>query len=108
MVVDDIADEKLVLALKCGADKAINSITAKEPFERALSTIVISGVNAAYDSALGMTATHGAVLGIGLPPKDLQISCSLSSLLLPMDSKCDYISVPLWSSKDVILIRKFS
>jgi len=38
---------------------------------------VISGANAAYEGALDMTANHGAVLAVGLPAKDLQISGSL-------------------------------
>jgi D-arabinose 1-dehydrogenase-like Zn-dependent alcohol dehydrogenase len=67
-------EEKLELARKSGADLAINSITAEKPFEKALSTLVISGANAAYDGALDMTANHGAVLAVGLPPSDLQIS----------------------------------
>lgn len=77
-VLDDIAEDKLDLARECGADQAINSITGPKPFEKALSTIVISGANAAYAGALDMTANHGAVLAVGLPPQDLSISGSFS------------------------------
>lgn len=72
--IDDVSEDKLNLARECGADKAINSLTSKEPLEQGVSTIVISGANAAYGSALGMTANHGAVLAVGLPAQDIQIS----------------------------------
>lgn len=54
-------------ALSLGADAAFNTLTYTGPIESASSTLVVSGANAAYQSALGMTSNHGVVLGIGLP-----------------------------------------
>lgn len=74
----DIAEDKLQMARECGADKTVNSITSTETPEKAASTIVISGANAAYAGALRMTSNHGAVLAVGLPPQDLQINSSFA------------------------------
>jgi D-arabinose 1-dehydrogenase-like Zn-dependent alcohol dehydrogenase len=73
--LDDVAEDKIKLALECGADKAINSITNKEAVETAPATIVISGANAAYAGAIGLTSNHGVVVGVGIPPEDLKINC---------------------------------
>lgn len=73
--VDDVAEDKIKLALECGADKAFNSITNKEPVETAPATIVISGANAAYAGAIGLTSNHGVVVGVGIPPEELKINC---------------------------------
>jgi D-arabinose 1-dehydrogenase-like Zn-dependent alcohol dehydrogenase len=73
--LDDVAEDKIKLAIECGADKAINSITDKEAVETAPATIVISGANAAYADAIGLTFNHGVVVGVGIPPEDLKINC---------------------------------
>jgi threonine dehydrogenase-like Zn-dependent dehydrogenase len=73
--LDDVAEDKIKLAIECGADKAINSITNKEAVETAPATIVISGANAAYAGAIGLTSNHGVVVGVGIPPEDLKINC---------------------------------
>jgi D-arabinose 1-dehydrogenase-like Zn-dependent alcohol dehydrogenase len=73
--LDDVAEGKIKLAIECGADKAINSITNKEAVETAPATIVISGANAAYAGAIGLTSNHGVVVGVGIPPEDLKINC---------------------------------
>jgi len=42
--------------------------------ETAPATIVISGANAAYAGAIGLTSNHGVVVGVGIPPEDLKIN----------------------------------
>lgn len=71
--IDDIAESKLELAKKSGADEAFDSRSTPTP-EKALSTIVITGADAAYQGAFGMTANHGAVIAVGLPSSDLKIN----------------------------------
>jgi hypothetical protein len=65
------------------------NITEKDTvFEKAKTTIIISGASQAYDGAEALTANHGVVLGIGLPPTPVQIP------------------VPLWGSRGLTFIRK--
>ncbi|MCJ1302883.1 hypothetical protein MMC08_005688 [Hypocenomyce scalaris] len=80
----DVAEEKLKLAKKCGADEAYNITDTSKTYEKATTTIVITGVNAAYQSALGLTANHGAVVAVGLTTVE--------------------VSVPLWASRDIQLL----
>ncbi|GAB7356268.1 hypothetical protein MBLNU459_g7077t2 [Dothideomycetes sp. NU459] len=84
--VVDITEDKLDLAKRCGADETLNMLDATSSFEQAMSTIVITGANAAYNGALGLTANHGVVIAVGLPAQDLQIA------------------LPRWCAKDVSLI----
>lgn len=64
----DIADEKLELAARCGADVVINSLkTSKEKIPQAATTIVISGVTQAYSFALDVTQNHSTIIGVGAP-----------------------------------------
>jgi len=69
----DVAEDKLELAKRCGADEALNITSATTTFEKALTTIIISGANQAYDGAASLTSNHGVILGIGLPPAPVQI-----------------------------------
>jgi len=82
----DISQDKLDLARRCGADGAFNSRTLSPDFEKAPSTIVISGVLVAYDAAFSLTSNHGAVIAVGLPPDKFGIN------------------VALWASKDIAFI----
>jgi len=82
----DIAQDKLDIAKKCGADEALDVSDTATSFEKAATTIIISGANQAYNSAANLTSTHGVVLGIGLPPKPLEIS------------------IPAWGSRDLTFI----
>lgn len=87
----DIADDKIQLALDCGADKAFNSMSTEiTPDLKAQSTIVISGAGPAYASALKATKSHGRIICVGVPPKDIAIS--MMTMIL----------------QDVALIRKYS
>lgn len=70
-----------MLAKRSGADEAINSKSVTASTEKAPSTIVISGANAAYEAAVGLTATHGAVVAVGLPAEDLKVN---RELLIPL------------------------
>jgi len=66
---DDIADDKLAQATDCGADIVVNlTQTDIASCEKAPSTIVISGAIAAYDNAITLTANHGTIVTVGLPP----------------------------------------
>jgi len=82
----DVAQDKLDLASKCGADKAFNILNTETTFEKAPTTIIISGANQAYDGAADLTSNHGVILGIGLPPKPVQIP------------------VPTWGGRDLTFI----
>jgi D-arabinose 1-dehydrogenase-like Zn-dependent alcohol dehydrogenase len=73
MLLDDVAPDKLEFAKRCGADEALNITKTDIPFELALTTIIISGANQAYDSAANLTKNHGIILGIGLPPAPVAI-----------------------------------
>ncbi len=75
----DIADEKLKLGRDCGADATFNSLHA-EKCDKAPSTIVVSGAQAAYDLAFRITQTRGRVIAIGVPVKP--ISVDILSLIL--------------------------
>ncbi|KAJ5745465.1 alcohol dehydrogenase [Penicillium odoratum] len=83
----DISEEKLALARDCGADQAFDSLNLPSNPEKAASTLVISGASAAYNSAVGLTANHGAVVAVGIPPTDIQVSASNTG------SKADLIAL---------------
>ncbi|PGH11600.1 hypothetical protein AJ80_07070 [Polytolypa hystricis UAMH7299] len=78
----DITNDKLELARKCGADQAFNSKNPPPDLEKAASTVVISGANAAYQVAADLTANHGAVVAVGIPMTDLQIPGEINILTL--------------------------
>jgi propanol-preferring alcohol dehydrogenase len=65
----DVAEDKLELARKCGTKFALDSSKpdAAEAAEKAVCTIVVSGVSAAYDFAFKVTSHHGKVIAIGVP-----------------------------------------
>lgn len=86
----DIAEDKLQLAKKAGADEAFNSTDKTAQFEQALTTIVITGANAAYAGALALTANHGAVVAVGLPAQELQIP--RASLLISIMSQAEFFA----------------
>lgn len=66
---DDVADDKLEQAKACGADHVVNFKNSPlSECEQASSTIVISGAFAAYDNAITLTANHGTIITVGLPP----------------------------------------
>ena len=66
-----MAEKKLKLARRCGADEAFDIMDSSKDYERATSTLVIIGVNKAYQSALSLTANHGAIIAIGLTNIDI-------------------------------------
>jgi len=64
----DIAEDKLDLAKKYGADKAVNSLNLKdEDIVQAQTSIVISGAAPAYALGVKATKTHGRVIAVGVP-----------------------------------------
>lgn len=79
----DIAEEKLKLGKDCGADETFNSLDPAviEESERAPSTIVISGAQAAYDLGFKITKPRGRVIAIGVPSRPLSVDI-LSLILL--------------------------
>lgn len=77
----DIAQDKLDLAIRCGAVKTVNS---KDPSKAEIvqtgCTIVVTGVAAAYDFGIKATATGGKVIVIGVPHGLVPIDGKFASL----------------------------
>lgn len=74
----DVADDKLKQATSCGADHVVNfKNTPLSECEPAPSTIVVSGALAAYDNAITLTANHGTIITVGLPPGNWPIPIKL-------------------------------
>jgi propanol-preferring alcohol dehydrogenase len=65
----DVAQDKLELAKRCGAKSTFDSSKpdAAQDAEKAVCTIVVSGVSAAYDFAFKVTSHHGKLIAIGVP-----------------------------------------
>lgn len=72
----DVAEDKLQLALKCGADAAFDSTKpdAAETAEKAVCTIVISGAVAAYEFAFKVTHIHGKIIAVGVPTNPVPVN----------------------------------
>ncbi|KIW23060.1 uncharacterized protein PV07_11292 [Cladophialophora immunda] len=81
VIASDIAQDKLDLALRCGAVKTVNSKdSSKVEIVQTGCTIVVTGVAAAYDFGIKATATGGKVIIIGVPHGPVPIDILLSLL----------------------------
>lgn len=72
---DDIAEDKLELARKSGANHVVNSMNVEgADIQQCPATIVASGAAPAYDLAFKATSTHGRVIAIGVPRGDISVN----------------------------------
>lgn len=76
----DVADDKLALAKRLGADLTVNSATERDPGRvirketGGCHGVVVTAVSlAAYQQALGMVRTRGALIMVGLPNGNLEV-----------------------------------
>lgn len=71
----DIAEDKLQLATKSGADKVYNTTTLVDAdITQADATIVASGAAPAYELAFKGTRNHGRIIAIGVPRGDIPVN----------------------------------
>jgi propanol-preferring alcohol dehydrogenase len=79
VIAIDVADDKLDLARRCGADHAINAKSADPAAEvqklcgGADGVLVTAVSRAAYAQAVGMVGRHGTMVLIGLPPGSFEV-----------------------------------
>ncbi len=82
VVAIDVADDKLELAKKFGAEVLINAKTEKDPVEAikeqtdgGVHGIVVTAVHpSAFGQAIGMSRRGGTIVFVGLPPNDFPAS----------------------------------
>jgi propanol-preferring alcohol dehydrogenase len=76
----DVADDKLALAKRLGADLTVNSVTEPDPgrvirkVTGGCHGVVVTAVSlSAYQQARGMVRTRGALIMVGLPNGNLEV-----------------------------------
>lgn len=79
---DDVAEDKLELAKRCGATKVVNSSNISETdLTRTGATVVVSGAQSAYTLGINATAVGGKVIAIGAPGHPIEVDGQSSSLM---------------------------
>lgn len=76
IVACDVSEEKAKLALEAGADEAVTSYNdLLEVADKGFDVVVeTTGVAKVADQAVSVTARHGSVTLIGIPPAEVEIS----------------------------------
>lgn len=79
VIAIDVADDKLILAAKLGADMTINAATqdaismVQSSIRGAHGVLVTAASRAAFDQALGMLHKRGTMSLVGLPPGSFEV-----------------------------------